>query len=313
MATRWTACSPRTSSRPSTCPGFDRSNVDGFAVQASDTFGAMEETPRTVRAQRRGACARHRASPDRHRGRATPIATGGMLPRGADAVLMVEHSELVDSADGRLARDQPPRHARARTSAMRAPTSQAARRCCARGSASPRARSACWPRSGSPKCPVFRRPRVAIFSTGNEIVAPGAPLAAGRRLRLQRGDHRRRRRGARRHAPCTWASFADNDAALRSGTCARRCNPTSSCSPAAHRRARAIFRIGGRAACAIPGIVAHGVALKPGKPICLAVTDGKPVVILPGFPDLGDLHVSRVRRAGDPRVRRLCRPSAGRR
>jgi molybdate-binding protein len=33
-----------------------------------------------------------------------------------------------------------------------------------------------------------------------------------------------------------------------------------------------------------PGVVAHGVALKPGKPICLAVTDGKPVVILPGFP-----------------------------
>ena len=36
--------------------------------------------------------------------------------------------------------------------------------------------------------------------------------------------------------------------------------------------------------CANPGIVAHGVALKPGKPICLAVTGGKPVVILPGFP-----------------------------
>ena len=33
-----------------------------------------------------------------------------------------------------------------------------------------------------------------------------------------------------------------------------------------------------------PGIVAHGVALKPGKPICLAVTGGKPVVVLPGFP-----------------------------
>src|SRR5690606_22612059 len=33
-----------------------------------------------------------------------------------------------------------------------------------------------------------------------------------------------------------------------------------------------------------PGIVAHGVALKPGKPLCLAVCDGKPVVILPGFP-----------------------------
>ena len=33
-----------------------------------------------------------------------------------------------------------------------------------------------------------------------------------------------------------------------------------------------------------PGIIAHGVALKPGKPLCLAVCDGKPVVILPGFP-----------------------------
>ena len=33
-----------------------------------------------------------------------------------------------------------------------------------------------------------------------------------------------------------------------------------------------------------PGIVAHGVALKPGKPICLAVSDGRPVVVLPGFP-----------------------------
>ena len=33
-----------------------------------------------------------------------------------------------------------------------------------------------------------------------------------------------------------------------------------------------------------PGILVHGVALKPGKPLCLAVADGKPVVVLPGFP-----------------------------
>ena len=80
-------------------PGFDRSNVDGFAVQAQDTFGAMEETPRsaatrTTRCSRPASC---RAQPV-IAGRATPIATGGMLPRGADAVLMVEHSELVGPA-----------------------------------------------------------------------------------------------------------------------------------------------------------------------------------------------------------------------
>ena len=50
----------------------------------------------------------------------------------------------------------------------------------------------------------------------------------------------------------------------------------------------------------------HGVALKPGKPICLAVTDGKPVVILPGISDVRDLHVPRIRGAGDPR---LCGPA----
>ena len=76
-------------------PGFDRSNVDGFAIQASDTFSAMEERPRTW-TQRRSARARRRAARVRRARRATPIATGGMLPRGADAVLMVEHSEIVD-------------------------------------------------------------------------------------------------------------------------------------------------------------------------------------------------------------------------
>lgn len=43
-----------------------------------------------------------------------------------------------------------------------------------------------------------------------------------------------------------------------------------------------------------PGIVVHGVALKPGKPICMAVSAGKPVVILPGFPTSRNIHLSRI-------------------
>ncbi len=54
-----------------------------------------------------------------------------------------------------------------------------------------------------------------------------------------------------------------------------------------------------------PGIVVHGVALKPGKPVCLAVTGGKPVIDPAGIPDLGDLHLPRIRGAGDPRFRGL--------
>lgn len=81
-------------------PGFDRSNVDGFAMQASDTFGAMEETPRTARLNDEILAPGVVPARTVTTGVATPIATGGMLPRGADAVLMVEHSELVASDAG---------------------------------------------------------------------------------------------------------------------------------------------------------------------------------------------------------------------
>src|ERR1044071_7511389 len=68
-------------------PSFDRSNVDGFAVIAEDTFGASEEAPRTVRL---GAEELHTGivpTTAVRRGEALSIATGGMMPRGADAVV----------------------------------------------------------------------------------------------------------------------------------------------------------------------------------------------------------------------------------
>src|SRR5687767_9421957 len=74
-------------------PSFDRSNVDGFAVIAEDTFGASEESPRRVTLEEEDI---HPGVVPRsviHPGTAVSIATGGMVPRGADAVVMVEHAE----------------------------------------------------------------------------------------------------------------------------------------------------------------------------------------------------------------------------
>src|SRR5512147_1683687 len=79
---------------PTDVPSFDRSNVDGFAVQAVDTFGAMEETPREVALNDEVLAPGVAPARPVVTGTATPIATGGMLPRGADAVLMVEHARL---------------------------------------------------------------------------------------------------------------------------------------------------------------------------------------------------------------------------
>src|SRR5689334_16167196 len=75
---------------PIDVPGFDRSNVDGYAVRAEETYGAAEEAPRRLVLNREevptGVVPRLTIEP----GTATSIATGGMLPRGADAVVMVE-------------------------------------------------------------------------------------------------------------------------------------------------------------------------------------------------------------------------------
>src|SRR5262245_58039062 len=87
---------------PLDVPFFDRANVDGFAVRSEDTFGASEDRPRPLRlnAERlaTGVVPAEAVGP----GTATAIATGGVLPRGADAVVMIEDTDL--AGDGLVLR-----------------------------------------------------------------------------------------------------------------------------------------------------------------------------------------------------------------
>ena len=85
---------------PVDVPSFDRSNVDGFAVMSEDTFGASEEVPRTVELGEEAIHTGIVPTTVIRPGTAVEIATGGMVPRGADAVVMVEYTEI----DGRRLR-----------------------------------------------------------------------------------------------------------------------------------------------------------------------------------------------------------------
>src|SRR3954469_14152735 len=76
-------------------PSFDRSNFDGFAVRAADTFGASELTPRVLRLLDESIDAGDVPQNEVAPGEAIGIATGGMVPRGADAILMVEHADVL--------------------------------------------------------------------------------------------------------------------------------------------------------------------------------------------------------------------------
>jgi putative molybdopterin biosynthesis protein len=129
---------------------------------------------------------------------------------------------------------------------------------------------------------VYRRPQVAIVSTGNEIVAPGAAMRPGAVY-----DSNAAIIGAAVDElggePVQLGIVEDDDAELdailkRGMSCDMVILSGGTSKGAGDLSYRVVSRL------ADPGIVAHGVALKPGKPICLAVTHGKPVVILPGFP-----------------------------
>ena len=84
---------------PIDVPPFDRSGVDGFAVRAADTADAGDTTPRRLRLTAEVIACGHQPRLSVEPGTATAIATGGAIPRGADAVVMIEHTELVDAAD----------------------------------------------------------------------------------------------------------------------------------------------------------------------------------------------------------------------
>jgi putative molybdopterin biosynthesis protein len=214
-------------------------------------------------------------------GRATPIATGGMLPRGADAVLMVEHSEIVAADSGPFIEISRPLTAGENVSYAGTDI--------AKGETVLRAGQPLTSREigvlaalGRAEIGVYRRPRVAIFSTGDEIVAPGNPLRPGAVY-----DSNAAIIGAAVEelggTPVHLGVIPDDESALTNALAAGLASDVVVFSGGTSKGAGDIsYRV--VHALRDPGVVAHGVALKPGKPICLAVTEGKPVVILPGFP-----------------------------
>src|SRR5262252_1339693 len=159
-------------------PGFDRASVDGFAVCASDTLGASRQAPKVLELNPEvltpGVVPRQSVRP----GVASLIATGGMVPRGADAVVMVEHTEIVHRGDKTLIE----LHRAAAAGQFIA----FAGNDLAHGETVVRAGQVITSREigmlaaiGCALVDIYRKPRVAIISTGDEILAPGAPMRPG--------------------------------------------------------------------------------------------------------------------------------------
>ncbi len=266
----------------SDAPPFDRSSVDGFAVLANDVTGATATAPRRLRLNPEVLACGVAPQVEVQSGTATAIATGGVMPRGADAVIMVEHAEAEENVDGLLI-------AAARAVAPGSNVAYAGSDI-ARGEALLRMGTRVTSReigmlaaAGLAEVAVVRRPRVAVLSTGDELVPPGAPLPVG-------GIYDS-------NAAILAAAVAENGGEPTAGeilpddetvleTALRRAVAEAdlvvmsggTSKGAGDVSYRVLSRLGP------PGVLVHGVALKPGKPLCLAAVGQVPVAILPGFP-----------------------------
>lgn len=263
---------------PESSPSFDRSLMDGFAVRASDTFGATESLPAALAVVGEvpmGAPPTRGIAP----GEAMVIHTGGMLPRGSDAVVMVEHTEWIDDRMIEVMRPVAARDAVIRRGddvaegAVVIPQGARLRSQDLGGLAA----------LGVSHVSVARAPIVGLIATGDEVVPPHQTPEPGEvrdvnsttlAVEVERAG------GVAR----TYGIVPDARSALATGArdALRECDIVvisagSSVSTRDHT-ADVIGSLGS------PGVLAHGLALKPGKPSIVGLADGTPVFGLPGNP-----------------------------
>jgi molybdenum cofactor synthesis domain-containing protein len=257
-------------------PPFDRAAMDGYAVRAEDTFGAGRYDPKILRVAEKvytgqmptkavtaGAC--------------VEIATGAPMPAGADAVVMVEETERVPGTDDvRILTPVYPRQHVGRRAADIA-TGQPV---LAAGDVLTPSRIGALAAVGAGDVDVYAKPRLAILSTGNEIVEPGTPLAPGQIYDINR---------------FTLSSIieAHGGVPVPLPTAPDTLDALSAAIDAALAEDVLVFSGGssvGERDLILDALIKrgevlfHGVAVKPGKPTVFGLVDGKPVLGMPGYP-----------------------------
>jgi len=258
-------------------PPFDRSTVDGYAVRAANTFGADEDRPVALKLCGRVAVGE---SPNIvvENGLTAEIATGAPLPKGADAVVMMEHTtqkddtifihrpvskgENVMKAGSDIRKGETILKKNQRMSSREIGVLAAL---------------------GLTEASMYKRPKVAILSTGAEIVEPGKPLPPGKIYDINA------------HALSAEVKECGGEP-INLGIVPDERDQLKGAVKRALKTADALITSGGVSVgpkdiipqvldeLGEPGVIISGIAVKPGKPTTIAIIEGKPVFSLPGHP-----------------------------
>jgi molybdopterin molybdotransferase len=263
---------------PEDLPGFCRSTVDGFAVRSSDTFGATEGLPayltvigEILMGEKPGVVLM--------KGESAKIATGGMLPEGADAVVMLEHTQQADGKTIEVVRPVSPDE----NVIQAGEDAKKNERVLKDGHRLRPQDVGALAGLGITDIWTYERPKVSIISTGDEIVALGEPVQPGEvrdinsytlaglisdagGIALKKGIFTDQYAIIR---DVVEQSLQDSEMVLITG---------GSSVGTKDMTAKVINDLGS------PGVLFHGVSLKPGKPMIGGVIGTAPVFGLPGHP-----------------------------
>lgn len=263
---------------PLDVPPFNRSTVDGYAVRAEDTFSAGENKPVTLKVIGRvnvGEVAQLQVE----KGDTVEIVTGAPLPDGTDSAVMIEHTS---QDDGEISIYRPV--VKGENVMVLGSDIQKGDTILEVGTILSSRELGVLAALGFNRVEVYRKPVVAIVSTGGEIVEPGKSLPPGKIYDINTYTLT----AAVKESGGEVKNFdiiSDDNIDLLKAELKR-----------ALEVADVVITSGGVSVgpkdyvpeviddLGKPGLVVHGVAIKPGKPFAFAVVDGKPIFSLPGHP-----------------------------
>lgn len=250
-------------------PRFDRSAVDGYAVKAEDTFGVSQFKPKTLKLT---------DGSEVKKGEAKQVWTGNPLPKGADAVLMLENAKRFDNEIEVWTAVTPGENVSKKGEDVK------------KGEVAVEAGTRLKPHHlgliaalSKTETRVFEKPKVAVLATGNELVEVGQKPREDQVFEVNR---------LVLSSLCLELGAEPLDLGIAKDDVAE----ISEKIRLGLKKADMVLTTGGTSVGASdlvptainstgkPGVIVHGVAMRPAMPTALAIIDNKPIIVLSGNP-----------------------------